>query len=102
MKIARYVRTPLWTAHPEKMKQFGYTFANSVTPETVAARMIDLVTSAQYAGGSCLEVAAGGSRILGTWDIPAPDGNGTTIDPDVLQENYKPILAKLDTERGPC
>jgi hypothetical protein len=81
------------------MKQFGYSLENSVTPETVAARMVDLVTSAQYAGGSCLEVSAGGSRLLGTWDVPAPDGNGTTIDSTVLEENYKPILAKLERER---
>lgn len=96
----RFVRTPLWTDHPEKMAQFGYSLENSVTPETVAARMIDLVTSAEYVGGSCLEVAAGGSRLLGTWDVPAPDARGTTIDSAVLEENYKPILAKLETERG--
>lgn len=81
------------------MRQFGYSVDASVTPETVAAGMIDLVTSGQYVGGSCLEVAPGGTRLLGTWDISAPDSRGATIDPAALEENYKPILAKLQAER---
>ncbi|KAK4941409.1 hypothetical protein LTR10_018678 [Elasticomyces elasticus] len=95
-----FVRTPLWTDHPEKMKQFGYSLENSVTAETVANNMNDLVTKAQYAGGTCLEVSAGGSRLLGIWNIPEPSGQGTGIDADVLQENYKPILTKLQSERA--
>lgn len=82
------------------MAQYGYSKENSVSPETVAARMVDLVTSAQYPGGSCLEVAAAGSRSLGVWNIAAPSSNGTSVDPAVREANYKPIMEKLNSERG--
>jgi hypothetical protein len=81
------------------MKQYGYSLENSVSPETVAASMVDLVTNGQYGGGSCMEVATNESRLLGTWNIPASSGNGSTIDLSALEENYKPILAKLQAER---
>jgi hypothetical protein len=81
------------------MKQFGYSLENSVTPEAVADGMVDLVTNGKNGGGSCLEIATGESRLLGTWDIPASGGIGSTIDPAALEENYKPILAKIQADR---
>lgn len=95
----RFVRTPLWTSHPEKMKQFGYTVENTIPPEAVAVAMLDLIESAEYPGGSCLEVSSSGARLLGTWAIPAPNPEGTSISQEVLELNYRPVLDLLSEER---
>jgi NAD(P)-dependent dehydrogenase (short-subunit alcohol dehydrogenase family) len=86
------VRTPLWTDYPEKMKQFGYTIENSITPDQVARDMVSLVTEGKYGGGTCLENSVNGTRVLGAWNIEAPDGTGTTVLKEVLDRNYPPMI----------
>jgi hypothetical protein len=97
--FSRFVRTPLWTDHPEKMKQYGYTMENTITADTVAASMLDLVQGAKYEGGSCMEVSSSGTRLLGTWNIPEPPAEGTSIPKEVIELNYKPVQAILKAER---
>jgi hypothetical protein len=97
--ISRFVRTPLWTDYPEKMKQFGYTMENTITADTVAVSMIDLVQGAEYVGGSCMEVSSSGRRLLGTWNIPEPPAEGTSIPKEVIELNYRPVQATLQAER---
>jgi hypothetical protein len=96
----RLVKTPLWTGRPEIMKQFGFTEENCIMPEAVAEAMIDLVSDEKYVGGTCLEIAVGGTRTLGTWNIEPPSGYGTQVPKEVIEANYAPILAKLQQERG--
>lgn len=97
--IFRFVRTPLWTDHPDKMKQYGYTLENTISADDVAASMIDLVQDGQYEGGSCMEIASTGRRLLGVWGVPAPPAEGTSVSKDVLELNYKPARDLLKSER---
>lgn len=92
--------TPLWTADPEKMKRFGTTPANSITPEAVAESMLTLVEQEKYPGGTCLEVSSAGSRVLGVWDIPAPEAAGTMPTKEALETSYAPILKRMRDERA--
>jgi len=94
------VRTPLWTDHPDKMKQFGYGQTNSNSPEDVADAMMDLITNGKYPGGSCMEVSIKGTRILGTWNIDPPDTVGTTVPQEIIDANTAPIKEMLSKERG--
>ena len=98
--MSRLVRTPLWTDYPEKMEQFGYTNDNSITAESVAKTMIELVTEGKYGGGTTLECAASGSRSLGTWNIEPPDVKGTSVPAEVIKRNLAPIKEKLAKERS--
>jgi hypothetical protein len=82
------------------MAQFGTEASNSITPDAVAASMITLIEDAKYPGGSCMEVAGSGTRILEIWDIPAPTAPGTGVSEEVLLRNYAPVLAKMKEERA--
>ncbi|CAK7244581.1 MAG: hypothetical protein STHCBS139747_006125 [Sporothrix thermara] len=90
-----YVHTPMWTADPAKMKQFDYKPSMAVMPEEVAEGMVDLVTKEEYGGGACLQVAVGERRMLGVWNIPAPDTDGARVSKETLEQNYKPVLEKM-------
>jgi hypothetical protein len=96
----RLVRTPLWTDHPDKIKQFGYTTESSISPEEVAQAMIELCTDGKYGGGTCLETSTGGNRILGTWNIAEPASAGTAVPKEAIKMNQAPIRAIMDKEKG--
>lgn len=93
------VQTPLWTDHPEKMKQYGYDPETAVTAEIVAEAMMDLVKNGSYGGGSCLEVSINGTRTLGTFNIAPPEGGGTIVPEEIRDQNFAPLIAILDAER---
>ena len=78
------------------MKQYGYSMENTISPETVADAMLDIIQDAQYGGGSCLEVSVAGRRALGTWNIQAPDESSVAVP---LEVKYEPIFARLAQER---
>jgi hypothetical protein len=82
------------------MKQFGTTAENSISPEKVAESMLQLVEKAEYPGGTCLEISSAGSRVLGIWDIAAPEAAGTAPSEAALTTGYKPILDLMRVERG--
>lgn len=98
--VLRNVTTPLWSDHPEKMKQFGTTAENSITPEAVAVGMKNLVEEGRYPGGSCMEISSAGTRLLGTWNIAAPAALGTSVSAAILERNYRPIMATMAKESG--
>ena len=88
------------TADPPRMKQYGVTELNTITPEQVAQTMAELVQEGQYPGGTILECASVGSRVLGTWNIDPPDANGTSVPAEVAVNNLAPIKEKMAKERG--
>ena len=90
-----FFHTPMWTDHPEKMKQYGYSPEIAVMPEEVADGMMELVTSAEHGGGSCLEVATGEKRTLGLWNVAPPATSGAVVDASVLEDNYRPVIEKF-------
>jgi NAD(P)-dependent dehydrogenase (short-subunit alcohol dehydrogenase family) len=94
------VATPLWLSRPDKMTQFGYDAAHTITPERVAADMYELVTDGQYVGGTCLENSAAGTRVLGTWNIEPPKSAGTTVPQSVKDVNYKSMIEIMGREKG--
>ena len=93
------VQTPLWTDRPEKMRQFGYDPATAVLPEMVADAMLDLVTNSEYIGGDCLEVAKGGTRVLGTWNVDPPVSSGTTVPKEFITQNEGPLSSIISKEK---
>ena len=93
------MQTPLWTDHPGKIKQFGYTPEASITPDDVAKGMVELVTSGKYGGGTCVETAKTGMRVLGVWNIKPPHSQGTQVPNVAIENNQAPIKALLKKER---
>lgn len=95
------VNTPMWTAHPALMKQYAYDPTTAVSPLAVARAMLELCTSSAHPGGTCLEVSIGGTRSLGTWNVAAPEAQGTGIDlrAEVVENYLAPVRAVLDRER---
>ncbi|EHK99954.1 putative Uncharacterized oxidoreductase [Glarea lozoyensis 74030] len=98
--LAGMVATPLWLSRPDKMTQFGYDPAHTITPERVAADMYELVTDGQYGGGTCLENSAAGTRVLGTWNIEAPKSAGTKVPQSVKDVNYRSMIEIMGREKG--
>ncbi|KAL3423384.1 nad-dependent 15-hydroxyprostaglandin dehydrogenase [Phlyctema vagabunda] len=94
------VRTPLWTDHPDKMKQFGYSMENTIPPEDIAKTMIEAVTSGSIPGGYSVSISTKGTALLGTWNIAAPKDEGTTVSPTILEMNYAPVIATMNKERA--
>jgi len=98
------VATPLWTTRPGRMAEFNYDPALALTPADVADSMLDIIQQGSYAGGTILEIAAGGKRVIPVWNIDPPaipegknSGAGTR---EGIHSDYGRILEKLDKERG--
>lgn len=69
--------------------------------------MDDAVESAEYPGGTILEVSKEGTRVVPEWNIQPPgsvDGGetakGTTVPPEMLAKALGPILARTAAEKG--
>lgn len=90
----------MWTEDPERQKQYSYKTEHAITPERVAEDMLELVVKGKYQGGTCLESAFGGTRTLGTWNIPAPASDGTSVPPEALERNNRPMVEMMKRERG--
>ncbi|CAD6442054.1 94cea6f4-2257-45a0-8b47-12b92927dc32 [Sclerotinia trifoliorum] len=68
------IKTPLWTEHPEKMLFLSKEDPDDsywVTPEFVAERMLELIESEKYLGGTVLEVGKG-VRKVEAFNDPGP------------------------------
>ena len=61
--------------------------------------MVSLVTEGKYGGGTCLENSVNGTRVLGTWNVEAPAGTGTTVPKEILDRNYAPMIEIMRRER---
>jgi hypothetical protein len=96
--LCRLTRTPMFT--PELEDRFGLNEKNTLAPEVVASRMIDLVELGKYEGGTILEVSAAWTRTVGTFNIAAPEGEGSAVPPAAVAKNNAPIVELLKKERG--
>ncbi|TWU73730.1 hypothetical protein ED733_000404 [Metarhizium rileyi] len=67
------VKTPLWTEHPEKMRNLDPEKDGWVTPDQVAQVMLDSMQEETIAGGSVLEVDRHKSREVKVFNDPGPD-----------------------------
>jgi hypothetical protein len=90
----------MWTDHPDRIDQFGYTDENSISAETVAEAMVKVMVNSAYPGGSCMEVSTSGRRILGTWNIPEPAALGTKVSDEIAAKNWAPLRATMEKEKG--
>ena len=94
------VMTPLFDA--QKVKQYSVTDSRSLTPETCAAHLLDLLQKKEYPCGSVLEVTLKGHRLIPEWNVPPPEGEGTGQEmmTDQFVDNLLgPIKAKLESDR---
>jgi 3-hydroxybutyrate dehydrogenase len=89
------VKTPLWTANPENMKMVGEQDV-MLSPRELAEAMLELTESAEYPGGSVLEVLKGKTRLVGISSEP-PSGEGSTMSNMGLI--YEDSMAILERER---
>jgi NAD(P)-dependent dehydrogenase (short-subunit alcohol dehydrogenase family) len=71
------VDTPLWRADPDKMKMLGGDDV-LITVDELAAKMLLVVESEKYPGGTVLEVLKESTRIVHA-DSPLPTGPGSTV-----------------------
>ena len=67
------VRTPIWTEHPEKLKNLDLSQDAWVTPQEVAEAMLDCVENKSRVGGTIVEVGAGQTREVAVYNDPGPD-----------------------------
>lgn len=67
------VRTPLWSDNPEKLANVDQSKDAWVTPEEVAAAMLDCIESESKRGGLMLEIGAGHTREVTVFNDPGPD-----------------------------
>jgi hypothetical protein len=67
------VRTPLWTEHPEKLKNVDEAQDAWVTPQECAEAMLQCVENDEYIGGTVLEVGKGNTRRVQVFNDPGPD-----------------------------
>lgn len=79
------------------MKMHGITDEISMTPGEMADEMIKLTTSAQYGGGTVLEVLKGlPPRDVPGFNAPPPAGMGT---PHSVTNAIKNVFGLLDKEK---
>lgn len=79
--------------------RFGINESNTLEPEVVANRMVDLIEMGKYEGGTILEVSAAWTRTIGTFNIEAPKSDGSAIPKEALEKNYAPVVEILKKER---
>ncbi|KAI9835774.1 MAG: hypothetical protein M1819_001953 [Sarea resinae] len=91
-------RTAIFT--PSMIDRFGLNETNTLEPEVVASRMVDLVELGKYEGGTILEVSAAWTRTVGTFNIAAPASDGSAVPPEAIARNNAPIVECLKRERG--
>ena len=103
------MKTPLWTeGTPGAGVRYGVSDELSLTPDTLAAAISEVVESPDIPGGAIFEVSKfGGTRIVPEWNISAPegmddkdDGKGVKISPQMIQNMLAPILEVTEAERG--
>ncbi|QKX63424.1 uncharacterized protein TRUGW13939_10594 [Talaromyces rugulosus] len=91
------VKSRLFTDRPEFMKMHGITDEISMTPGEMADEMVNLTTSAQYGGGTVLEVMKGmPPRNVPGFNADPPAGMHTE---HVVTNAVKKVFDLLDKER---
>ncbi|OAL51604.1 NAD(P)-binding protein [Pyrenochaeta sp. DS3sAY3a] len=95
------VLTPLFDA--AKLKQYSVTQARSLTPETCATHLLDLLQKKEYPCGSVLEVTLNGHRVIPEWNVDAPKGDGAGQ--EMMSEGFvdnllAPIRGSLEKDKS--
>lgn len=88
------VMTPLFDA--AKLKQFSQSMERSLTPESCAKHLLDLLQKKDYPCGTVLEVTLSGTRLIPEWNIPAPQGAGTGQE-EITEQFIGNLLAPIKT-----
>ena len=94
------VLTPLFDA--AKLKQYSVTKERSLTPETCASHLLDLLQKKEYDCGSVLEVTLAGVRLIPEWGVEAPSGEGAGMEMmggEFVENMLGPIRRTLEAER---
>lgn len=95
------VDTPLLTT--DKVAQFSVSQDRALTPDQVAASMLDLLQKGEHACGTILEISTGGVRVVPEWNVDPPTAAGSGQDvrgEEMLEAMVRPIRERLESERG--
>lgn len=95
------VLTPLFD--PAKLKQYSQTKERSLTPETCASHLLDLLQKKEYPCGTVFEVTLAGTRVIPEWNIPPPQGAGAgqeMMTEEFVENMLAPIKQTLEGERA--
>ncbi|VUC32622.1 unnamed protein product [Clonostachys rosea] len=101
------VSTPIWTTGtPGSGERFGISEGILITSDAVAKTISDGIESAEYPGGTILEVSKLGTRVVPEWFIQPPgmvDGKmpeGTDVPEHMIVKSLQPIMNVTEKERG--
>lgn len=102
------MKTPLWTeGTPGAGARYGVSDEVSLTTDTLAAAINEVVESPEIPGGAIFEVSKVGTRIIPDWNISPPhgmddnkDGKGVKPPPEFFENMLAPILKVTRSERG--
>lgn len=67
------VQTPIWTEHPEKLKNLDLSRDAWITPLEVAEAMLSCLERESWVGGTVIEVGARRTREIAVFNDPGPD-----------------------------
>lgn len=105
--MCRIVSTPLWTTGtPGSRERFGITDEVAITADQVADTIHTAVESAEYPGGTIVEVSKLGTRKIPEWFIEPPGmvngkmAEGTDVPQEMVTKALKPILDRTAMESG--
>lgn len=79
------------------------TQARSLTPETCATHLLDLLQKKEYPCGSVLEVTLNGHRVIPEWNVDAPkgDGAGQEMMSEAFVDNLlAPIRSSMEKDKS--
>ncbi|KAL6710598.1 hypothetical protein ACN47E_008646 [Coniothyrium glycines] len=95
------VLTPLFDT--AKLKQYSVTKERSLTPETCASHLLELLQRKEYPCGTVLEVTLGGTRVIPEWNVLPPQGQGTgqeLMSEELIGNMLAPIKKVLESEKA--
>lgn len=87
------VNTPILTS--EKVKQLSITEKRSLSPDTVAVAMLDLLQKREYPSGTNLAISMAGTQVIPDWGVQPPTAAGTGQDV-TGEEMVKAMLAPVE------
>ncbi|KAF9894146.1 hypothetical protein FE257_009119 [Aspergillus nanangensis] len=94
------VRTPMLIDDSLKKEQYSVERGFMLTPEEVADAMFALVTEESYAGGTVMELAAGGRRVVPEWQVAPPPEEYGPVSDEAKERALAPVLRITKEERG--
>jgi len=95
------VATPLLTS--DKIAQFSVSQDRALTPDQVAASMLDLLQKKEYECGSVMEITTNGTRLIPEWGVQPPSAAGSGQDVqagEMVDAMIGPVREVVERERG--